>query len=178
MMKKLIFLLIPIIVITITGCSKNKKNDLKFYIIERDRLSTSYSDNEIIKAVKNEGRLAYTGDDIEGYNWQTHTVTLKQDSISSLGAYNEEKGGSAIFKTDDTYVFVLLLKDKLIYYGGFEYGTKNPTPPIQPYIQDLNEQTFKILFDSKYAEGQKDNRSHKSLYAFLQDNALLSSKNA
>ena len=178
MMKRLTFLLIPIILITLAGCSKNKKSDLEFYIIERTHLSASYSDEEIVAITKEKGRLAYTGEDIEGYNWQTHTVILKENSISSLGAYNDENGGSAIFKTDDTYAFVLILDNSLIYYGGFEYGSKNPALPLQPYIQDSNDRTFKILFDEKYSEGKKDNRSNKSLYSFLQDNALLSSKNA
>ena len=176
-MKKffIVFATILACVLLLTSCSDNKITDLRFYVIERSKISNSMSDGEIVKASKNNGRLVFDGDDIDGYNWQNHTVRIKESSITSLGALTEEKGGSAIFKVDDTYAFVITIKDKLVYYGGFEHGTKNPSVPLQPYIQDIDRFSFKILFDSKYPDAG-DSRSNESFYSFLNEFGLLSSK--
>lgn len=174
-MKKYIFPIIVILLISLSGCNKTDKSDFEIYVVSREFLTQDLSDAQIISTAKKNGRLAFDGSDIEGYNWETHTLTLKDNSVSSLGAVTAEGGGSAIFKVDDTYAFVFSLNDKLIYYGGFIQGSKNPAIPLQPYITDKDAVSVKILFDSKYAS-REDCRSSNQLYSFFNDCGLLSSK--
>jgi len=173
-MKKSIFLTLCILIISLCGCSKLSKSSLEIYVIKQSDLDTSWSDREIVKNVKEIGRLVFTGDDINGYNWETHTVTMKEESVSSHGAVTDENGGSAIFKVDDNYAYVIILDNSLIYTGGFLHGSKNPAIPLQPSISDIDKYSFKITFDSKYATGA-DPRNNKTLYSFLSDFGLLSS---
>lgn len=167
-------LLISAILLTICGCSQDKKSDLAFYVIKRNNITASLSDREVVKVAKKSGRLAFDGEDIEGYNWQTHTVKLYESAVPSLGSVSAESGGSKIFKADDTYAFVLIIKNELIYLGGFKAGSKNPDIPLQPSIRDGEEYTFSIVFDAKYSTGP-DNRSNNKLYDFLNKFGMLSS---
>ncbi len=174
-MKKFIFPIIVILLITLGGCTKTDKTDFKMYVVSRQFLTQDLSDVQIIAAAQKNGRLAFDGNDIDGYNWETHTLTFKNNSVTSLGAVTKESGGSAIFKTDDTFAFVFTLNNKLIYYGGFLQGSKNPDIPLQPYIEDKNTTSVKILFNAKYAT-REDCRSNSQLYSFFNDCGLLSSK--
>ena len=176
-MKRIFLVLICafIIIPALGSCSEEQTDDLKFYIISRDILEDAVSDSEKISAVNAYGRLAFDGEDIEGYNWQTHTVFLKEESVASLGNVTEESGGSRIFKTDDTNAFVLMLKNNIIYFGGFHSGVKNPDVPLQPCIEDISRLSFKITFDVKYASFD-DPRSAPKLYNFLNKQGLLSTK--
>lgn len=175
-MSKRFLLLILLFTLVLCGCKVNYAPDqLKIYVLPRDSLSDSMTDSEKVAVAENEGRLAFDGNDIEGYNWQTHTVTLYDTSVSSLGVVTSESGGSSIFKTDDTYAFVLVIKNKLIYVGGFIQGSKNASTPLQPQISDVDGNSFSLTFDSKYA-GYADNRSNKTLYSFLNSCGKLSSK--
>ena len=174
-MKKHLFPIIAIVIIVLCGCNKTDKSDFKIYVVSRDVLTRDLSDSQIVSTAKQNGRLAFDGNDIEGYNWETHTIIFKSNSVTSLGAITKESGGSAIFKVDDTFAFVFTLNDKLIYHGGFVQGSKNPDIPLQPYIADKSVTSVKILFDSKYATND-DNRSNNRLYSFLNNCGLLSSK--
>lgn len=175
MKKFAAFILILIILTSFSSCASLGAQDLKFYVISGKLLNESMSDSEIIKTAKSEGRLAFDGNDIVGYNWQTHTVMLREEAVTSVGTVTEQSGGSAIFKTDDTHAFVLVLGNTLIYTGGFKSGTKNPNVPLEPHIEDKTRYSFSIEFDSKYATG-KDNRSNAKLYSFLESSGMLSSK--
>lgn len=174
MIKKL--LPIFLILVLLSGCSgEASPEQLGFYVISRSSLSDSMADSEIVSLAKESGRLVFDGSDIEGYNWQTHTVTLYETSVPSRGVVTNESGGSAIFKTDDTQAFILTVNDTLIYVGGFTAGSKTPDIPLQPSISDNGNYSFKILFDAKYSTGS-DNRNNKALYNFLKSCGKLSSK--
>lgn len=175
-MSKRFLTLISLALLILCSCKSTFSPDqLKIYVLPRDALSDSMTDSEKVDVAENEGRLAFDGNDIEGYNWQTHTVTLYDTSVSSLGVVTAESGGSSIFKTDDTYAFVLVIDNKLIYVGGFTQGSKNASTPLQPQITDADGTSFKLTFDSKYAE-YADNRNNKTLYNFLNSCGKLSSK--
>ena len=174
-MKKVVAIILILIILLTTGCNKTDVSDLEFYVISREHLTQDLSDNQIVSSAQKNGRLAFNGSDIEGYNWETHTVTLKDNSVTSHGAVTAESGGSAIFKVDDTFAFVILINNKLVYCGGFIQGSKNPSIPLQPYIEDVESTVFKIGFDSKYSS-DKDSRSNNQLYSFLNKTGLLSSK--
>ncbi len=176
MMKKInILLIIIVILLLFSGCIKPDASNLKFYVISREFLTQDLSDNQVVAAVNKNGRLVFDGDDIKGYNWETHTVFLKENSVTSHGAVTNDTGGSAIFKVDDTFAFVITINNKLIYYGGFIQGTKNPAVPLQPYINDISSTEFKIEFDSKYAS-KTDSRNNNKFYSFLNKLGLLSAK--
>lgn len=161
--------------VILASCSAVNKNELEFYVIDRSQINASMSDSQIVSVVRRDGRLAFDGDDIKGYNWQTHTVMLKEESVPSIGITTDESGGSAVFKTDDTYAFALVLGNELIYSGGFSNGVKNPAVPMQPCITDTGRYSFSISFDNKYATFA-DPRSDSRLYSFLNKYGLLSSK--
>ena len=173
MIKKILCIILIILSLISCSCTSIKSSDLMFYVIVREAIHSDMSDSEIVDTVKSEGRLAFDGDDIEGYNWQNHVVKLHDESVPSLGYVTAESGGSTIFKTDDTYAFVLIIKNTLIYVGGFKQGSKNPNIPLQPSIRDIDNNTFSITFDSKYVE-YADNRSDSKLYDFLSKQGLLS----
>lgn len=177
-MKKFTALLLTaIMLLTLCSCRALGAEDLKFYVISSEVISESMSDSEIIKAAEKDGRLAFDGNDITGYNWQTHTVMLREEAVTSVANVTEQSGGSAIFKTDDTHAFVLVLGNTLIYVGGFESGSKNPNVPLEPHIEDKTRYSFSISFNSKYATS-KDPRSNAKLYSFLEASGMLSSKTA
>lgn len=173
-MKKISLLFVGILIISLCGCSKISKSSLEIYVIEQSEIGDSLSETQIVKLVKQSGRLAFNGEDINGYNWETHTVTMKKESVSSHGAVTTESGGSAIFKVDDSYAYAFVLNNSLIYIGGFMHGSKNPAIPLQPCISDIDDYSFKITFDNKYATSS-DPRNDKTFYSFLSDFGLLSS---
>ena len=173
MIKKLVSVSLILISFIVCSCANSQKSDLAFYVISRDSIHDDMSDSEIVSTTKSQGRLVFNGEDIEGYNWQNHIVKLHDESVPSLGYVTNESGGSAVFKTDDTYAFVLLIKNELIYVGGFKQGVKNPEIPLQPSIRDFDNNTFSITFDGKYTE-YTDNRSDNRLYNFLNKHGILS----
>lgn len=179
MMKKPLILtfIFTLTLILVCGCSSSEPDDLAFYVVKREYINESMSDSEIVSAVKSNGRQMFDGTDIRGYNWQKHIVMLDPNAIGSLGSVSAQSGGSAIFKTDDTYAFALLLGNKLIYAGGFENGYANPDVPLQPYIKDKSRTSFTIEFNEKYANSP-DKRTNEKLYNFLKDCGMLSSKTA
>ena len=176
MMKRLIIVSVIVsLLITLCSCAEATASDLKFYVLNRELLSDSMNSSEIIKTAKKEGRLAFDGEDIISYNWQNHTVNLTKDAVGSVSATTLQSGGSSIFKVDDSFAFVLIIGNKLIYTGGFTSGIKNPQIPLQPSIKDESRYSFSINFDSKYSE-KKDNRQNKNLYNFLENQGLLTTK--
>lgn len=161
------------VIILLSACSSVKKSDLKMYVVKRSALPASLTGAQVVSAVEKEGRLAFDGDDIEGYNWQTHYVTLKPSAVPSLGRVTAESGGSAIFKVSDEYALVMTVGKRLVYVAGFKNGVKNPDVPLQPSVEDVDGTSFKITFDPRYATGE-DPRSSSFLYSFLQDHGMLS----
>ncbi len=172
MIRKFFCSIFLILLILLSGCTKSSVSDLKIYILNRSELSDTLTEREIVNLSKTKGRLAFDGNDIKGYNWETQTVTLKDSSVTSLGVVTVEDGGSAIFKVDDTFAFALIIKNSLIYVGGFKNGTQNPDVPLQPYIIDNNKNSFKIVYDTKYSL-ESDNRLNQKLYSFLNKHNLL-----
>lgn len=155
-----------LITLSLCSCKGSDINDLKIYVIPSTDISQALTDGEIVNAVKNSGRLVFEGSDIDGYNWENHTLTFNSDSIISHGKVTKESGGSRIFKVDDSYLFVIVIKNELVYYGGFEHGSKNPSIPVEPCISDVDDYTVKLTYNAKYAT-QNDKRSSELLYNFF-----------
>lgn len=174
--KSIKIICICLFLITLTlissSCSSYEIDDLQYYVIPRSLLTDGMSNSEIVKVAKNEGRLAFSGQDIVGFNWQKQRVTLDENAVLSTTDTTTQTGGSSLFKVDDTYAYAVILKNSLVYYGGFESGTKNPQVPLQPTIYDRGGYSFSIEYDSKYANGE-DTRFNEKLYKFLEKHSLL-----
>ena len=169
-MKKLSFLLI-ILVLLASLCGCKGKETLQFYVVEGELLSGGESDGELLSIAKKRGRLVFTDADMEGYLWKDHTVRLKEAPVR--GSMTD--GGSRLFQAEPQDRFLLVLGNRVLYRGGFDEGSGSTTPQISPYIMDESNQSFSILFSSKYSEGE-DPRGNERLYRFLTDRQLLSSK--
>ena len=176
-MKKRGFYLIACLLMCLImcACSARGKENLKIYIVDRTLIDDNMTSSEIVSLAYDRGRLAFDGNDIEGYQWSGHVVRLKDEAVPSLGSNSKEDGGSTIFKSKDTDIFILVINKTFIYYGGFEMGTTNPQTPLQPNIKDAGRYTFSINFDSKYAEFS-DPRNSEYLYRFLSENEILVTK--
>ena len=164
------------VMLILNSCSTGAdKADIRFYVLKNDLINDQMTERQIVNAAKMSGRLAFDGNDIEGYYWADHCITLKRDAVKSRAEVTAESGGSALFKTTDEDYFVLTVKDEIIYWGGFEHGIANPQVPVQPSICDVDSYSFKITYNSKYATGN-DPRSSKKMYACLDRLGILSSK--
>lgn len=150
-----------------TACKKTKE-DMKFYVVPGGAVSASMGDEAILRAAKKEGRIAFTGEDIAGWLWEDHRVQLKDIAVTG-GATD---GGSPLFQAEAEDYFVLTIGSKIIYVGSFAPSSGSVRAPRNPYIQDGEGDTFYLLIDRKFAEGE-DPRANAYLYDYLVDQQLL-----
>lgn len=170
-MKKICcFALVLGLLLTMTGCKKTKE-DLKFYVVDGDAISLSSADDVVLNTARREGRVAFTGEDVAGWLWEEHRVQLKE--VSVLGGSGD--GGSRLFQAEAEDCFVLSIGNRVIYTGSFAPALGTVRALRDPYIQDGTEDTFYLLCDQKYAEGQ-DPRADSYLYNYLVDQQLLVSE--
>lgn len=171
-MKRFIALAAALVLLaTLCACQKTKE-DLKFYVVSADLLSSADLDGEaLLKLAKKKGRIAFTGANIKGYLWAEHRVQLQD--INALG--NMQDGGSRLFQAGPEDLFVMAIGNRVIYAGGFAAGSGSVNPPRNPYIQDENESVFAIRYDSRYGTGE-DPRGSARLYDYLADQQLLISR--
>ena len=170
-MKKIwCFALVMVLLFTMTGCKKTKE-DLKFYVVSGDAVSAGMADDVVLHTARQEGRVAFTGDDIAGWLWEEHRVQLAE--VSVLGGSKD--GGSRLFQAEAEDCFVLAIGDRVIYAGSFAPSSGSVRAVRNPYIQDGKDDTFYLLCDQKYAEGE-DPRVNSYLYDYLADQQLLVSE--
>lgn len=167
-MKKIIaFAAVLVLLFSMTGCKKTKE-DLKFYVVPGEEITASMSDDAILAAAKAKGRVAFTGEDIAGWLWEDHRIQLQ--NVAVKGGAND--GGSQFFQAESEDYFVLTVGKRIIYVGGFAPAGGSVKARRNPYIQDGKENTFYLLCDQKYAEGE-DPRANSDLYDYLADQQLL-----
>ena len=166
---KRIFALAAVLVLlfTMTGCKKTKE-DLKFYVIPGEEISSDMGNDVLLQVAKTKGRVAFTGGDIAGWLWEDHRVQLQ--NVYVLGGVTD--GGSKFFQAEAEDCFVLAIGNRVIYAGGFAPAEGAVRATRNPYIQDGTEDTFYLLCDRKYAEGE-DPRTDSYLYNYLADQQLL-----
>lgn len=170
-MKKILsFLLVVGLLFSMTGCKKNKE-DLKFYVVDGDLVSAGMADGVLLNIARTKGRVAITGADIAGWHWEEHRVQLAD--VSVLGGAKD--GGSRMFQADAEDCFVLTVGNRVIYAGSFAPSSGSVRAVRNPYIQDGEEDTFYLLCDRKYADGE-DPRVNSDLYNYLVDQQLLVSE--
>jgi hypothetical protein len=151
----------------VTGCKKTKE-DLKFYVVPGEAVTASMGDDAILAAAKAKGRVAFTGSDIAGWHWEEHRVQLS--GIAVKGGATD--GGSPLFQAEAEDYFVLTIGNRVIYAGGFAPAGGTVKAHRNPYIQDGKEDTFYLLVDQKFADGE-DPRANGYLYEYLAEQQLL-----
>lgn len=170
-MKKIwCFAMVFALFLTLTGCKKTKE-DLKFYVVNADAVSAGVADDVVLNIARQKGRVAFTGEDIAGWLWEEHRVQL--ENVTVLGGSTD--GGSRLFQAEAGDCFVLAIGDRVIYTGSFAPASGSVRAVRNPYIQDGEEDTFYLLCDQKYAEGE-DPRTDSYLYDYLADQQLLVSE--
>lgn len=167
-MKKIIaFAAVLVLLFTLTGCKKTK-DELKFYVIPGEEVSAGMGEEVLLNIAKTEGRVAFTGSDIAGWLWEEHRVQFK--NISVVGGAKD--GGSTFFQAEAEDCFVLAIGSRVIYAGGFAPSSGSVRATRNPYIRDGADDTFYLLCDRKYGEGE-DPRTDSYLYDYLTDQQLL-----
>lgn len=165
-MKKLIpFCFILCLLLSLTGCSQTPA-DLKFYVVSAGEAKESTTDEELFRLARKKGRIALTGEDLQGVVWEEQKFQLK--GLDTLGGSGN--GGSAIFQSSAEDILVVALGNQLIYTGGFAPAAGSQARR-NPYVQDESATVFTLQFDEKY--GNQDARWSDKLYRFLQTNQLL-----
>lgn len=167
-MKRIIaFAAVLALLFALTGC-KTTREDLKFYVVPGALVTRDMDDHTLFDLAKSEGRLAFTGADIAGWLWEDQRVQLQ--NVYVLGGAGD--GGSALFQADAEDCFVLAIGNRVIYAGGFAAGSGSVKASRNPYIQDGEDDTFYLLCDEKYQEGE-DPRASTVLYDYLAEQQLL-----
>lgn len=169
-MKKIAVLMI-LMALLCCLCGCKGEASLKFYVVEGEYLTGGESETEMLSIAKKSGRLVFTDADIEGYLWSEHRIRLKEAPVRGSIA----DGGSRLFQAEANDRFLLVLGNRVIYFGGFAAGSGSAAIQISPYIIDEGAQTFSIAYSSKYSEGE-DPRGDQRLYRYLTEHQLLSSK--
>lgn len=169
MKKGMMIALLLTLLLSLCGCSGAES--MQFYVIPEGVIRGGESDAQLLRLAKEEGRLAFTEEQIEGYLWTDHEIRLKERPI--LGSASD--GGSRIFRAESGDCFLLVLDSAVLYRGGFMPSSGDATVQDGPYITDTSFQSFRIAFSSKYSEGE-DPRGDQQLYDYLVDHQLLSSK--
>ena len=159
-----------LLLLVMTGCKKTKE-DLKFYIVDGDAVSVGMADGAVLNTARREGRVAFTGEDLAGWSWEEQRVQLAD--VSVVGGSRD--GGSRLFQADADDCFVLAIGNRVIYTGSFAPDSGSVRAVRNPYIQDGEGDTFYLLCDRKYAEGE-DPRINGYLYKYLTDRQLLVSE--
>ncbi len=163
-MKKILFIAVAAMLLLCSGCKKQAE-DLKFYVVKQEAISADMATDVLIQTAKKEGRLAFTGADLEGWYWADHTLRLEQVNVKGSAA----DGGSVLFQTEAGDVFLLMLGNRLLYSGTFDAQDEGI------FIADAGERDFKIHFQNPYGD-LKDPRGNQTLYEFLADQQLLLSE--
>ncbi len=170
-MKKIFSLILVVgLLFSMTGCKKTKE-DLKFYVVEGSLVSAGMADGVLLNIARTKGRVAFTGADIAGWHWADHRVQLAD--LSVLGGVKD--GGSRLFQAGAEDCFVLAIGNRVIYAGSFAPSSGSVRAVRDPYIQDGEEDTFYLLCDRNYADGE-DPRVNSKLYDYLVEQQLLVSE--
>ena len=150
----------------LVGCAG--KGELGLYVLNAEQVRENMSAGEIGKLALKDGRLALTGEDFAGVDWQQQRFALRPEAVPSVSVLTPESGGSSLLKTTDKEVFVWVLDGKALYVGGFPMGISNPATPRSPLLRDQERYVFAI----EHKNGE-DKRFNKSLYRYFSDHGLL-----
>ena len=163
-MKRLWMVLVLILLILMmNACKKDDKSDLAFY-----RLSHLSNSNDWLL----EEQPLFTGDDIEAYDWQSHTITFKDDFLADR---NMDKTEDDLLmngiKCLDLYYpdqLAIYLDDQEVYRTYVEPQAFISFFPPGPMVRGLEDGLMIDCFDPSL-----DTRNNKDLKAYLEKQGLL-----
>jgi hypothetical protein len=139
--------------------------------------------------IQKRGRLVFTGEDIQEFDWLNQTVKMTPEFMKTRKDYHVNQfskdvgngGGCSVLGVSANQHFALLLGDEIIYTGEFEQSPFSSYMPMGVVIGDMYQQNstepFTIepdTFEIKYSDSfSMDIRFSKKLSRFLYDNGLL-----
>jgi hypothetical protein len=163
-MKRLGMVLVFILVIMMTSaCKKEDNMSLEFY-----RLSHLTNTNDWVL----EDQPLFTGDDILSYDWQSHTITFKDDFLAdrNIDEMEDDLLMNGIKCLDLYYPdqLAIYLEDQEVYRTYVEpQGFISFFPP-GPMVRGLEDGLMIDCFDPSL-----DSRNNKDLKAYLEKQGLL-----
>ena len=170
-MKKFVgFLCLLLCLCSLCACSG--KGELGLYILAADQVGDGLSAGELGKLALQSGRLALSGSDFTGVDWERQYFAVRPEAVQSVSTVTAESGGSSLLKTTDKEIFVWVLDGKALYVGGFIMGTSNPAEPKDPYLKDKERYCFAIETNGS----GEDQRFNKSLYQWFYRQGLIKSE--
>ncbi len=167
-MKKIIAIwMIALLLLGCTAC-RRQRDDLKFYVVRGSEVAAGGGESGLLSQARRNGRIAFTGADIKGWDWAHHQVELKGVAVRG----GETDGGSRLFQATAEDLFLLVLGNRVIYSGGFAKGSAT-VADLQPlYIEDGEGDTFYLRLNGKFQEGA-DPRADETLYKYLTAQQML-----
>lgn len=172
MMKRILacILTVGLLLLSLTAC-QTEQSDLVFYVIKAEDLPADAAESTLLSIAKEQGRVAFTGAEIERWHWEEQQVDLKEPNVRG-GSGNT---GSSLFQADAEDAFLLALGNEVLYFGGFKNDVGAMTLDRDPYIADLSTGTaFSLRCHHTYEAGE-DPRRNDTLYDFLASFNLLAS---
>ncbi len=163
--------LLIVVVLFCAGCKG--QGELQLYILPADGVKDGMSAAEIGRLASQNGRLALSGSDFVGVDWEHQYFALDPKAVPSVSTVTAESGGCSLLKTTDQDVFVWVLDGKALYVGGFAMGVSNPDTPRSPIIKDKERYVFSIVADERYGQ---DKRFNKALYRWFYEAGLIKSE--
>ncbi len=173
MMKRIIAcaVMVGLLLLSLNACKQNKE-DLIFYVIAAEDLPAKEAAHVLFDVAKQSGRIAFTGEDIENWHWETHRVALKKPDVRGGSGCT----GSSLFQADAEDAFLLVLGNRVLLFGGFENKVGALTIDRDLYVADEQDaDAFRLLCRNTEEEGE-DPRKVEALYKFLADHNLLASE--
>ena len=154
-----------------TAC-KQEKEDLIFYVVKAADLPADAAESTLLGIAEEQGRAAFTAEDIDHWYWETQQITLKEVAVRG----GNGSSGSSLFQADAEDTFVLALGNRVLLWGGFENNVGALAVDRELYIADDDEgDSFHIQCRKSY-EQANDPRRVEALYEFLADHHLLASE--
>lgn len=172
MKKRSIAILILMIMLVCLASCRSARADLKFYVLKKADVAENMSNSALLSAAKQNGRVAFTGEDLRGWYWPDHQVLLRNLSVYG-GA---QDGGSRLFQAESGDVFILALGNRIIYTGGFASAEETVGDTKEIYIEDGAADNFAVVCRNQY-EAEEDPRNAERLYNYLAEYNLLSGVN-
>lgn len=164
-MKKIISLLVILLqVCIIVSCGSKdntvNKSSIEFYkAVENEAFSNEYIVSK---------EPLFTGNDINYYEWSTHTIVFKDDFISQQKNIDKDTkiGGSSIFGTNSRDKFMVYVDNELLYDGYYNQSLLSSFYPIGVVMVDLSD-GVRIDFNGIKGVEPKDNRCDLRMYEAL-----------
>lgn len=176
MRRRYLILIVVIIALRITGCvyenNVNEGDDDSLVTISKSVLevyNATRSDDLSFSYVMADEPM-FTSEDIEIYEWSTHTIRLDKLYFDADRSANW-LGGSTIFGTDSQDKFMVFVDGELIYEGYYEQSVLSSFMPSGAIMKDEAD-GVSITFIG-IDESDEDLRRDERIYACLKSAGVL-----